>query len=136
MVVYFAHSAGTDGPSEEIRVSCLWRDPEVPGTVLVPGWPSVFPKCFKYVKGFTVLLTPDQGLMKGANGVVIVNSYKMETLPKRRLHFLFDLLGDGFYAAFPDALAWRVFSPRVLTLICLGLASAFLASLISSTPLL
>jgi hypothetical protein len=39
-----------------------------------------------------------------------------------------------FYAALPGALASRVFSPPTLTLICLGLASAFLASLIFSTP--
>ena len=38
------------------------------------------------------------------------------------------------YAALAGALASRVFSPPTLTLICLGLASAFLASLIFSTP--
>src|SRR5580704_6399361 len=39
------------------------------------------------------------------------------------------------YAALPEAMASRVFSPPTLTLICVGLASAFLARLIFSTPL-
>src|SRR5271154_4425360 len=40
-----------------------------------------------------------------------------------------------FYAALPDALASRTVAPPTLTLICVGLASAFLAKLIFSTPL-
>ena len=40
-----------------------------------------------------------------------------------------------FYAALPGAFASRVFSRPTLTLFCLGLASAFLANLIFSTPL-
>jgi len=50
------------------------------------------------------------------------------------------LSATACYAALPGALASgalasSVFSPPTLTLICLGLASAFLASLIFSTPL-
>jgi hypothetical protein len=40
-----------------------------------------------------------------------------------------------FYVALPGALASRVFSLPTVTLICLGLVSAFLARLIFSTPL-
>src|SRR5580658_5020858 len=40
-----------------------------------------------------------------------------------------------FYATLTGALTSRVFLPPTLTLICVGLASAFLAKLIISTPL-
>ncbi len=39
------------------------------------------------------------------------------------------------YFGLPTCLASRIFSPPILTLICLGFASAFLASLMFSTPL-
>ena len=39
-------------------------------------------------------------------------------------------LAPEFYAALPDALPSRTFAPPTLTLICVGLASAFLAKLI------
>jgi len=42
---------------------------------------------------------------------------------------------SGAYAALPRTLASRVFSLPTFTLICLGLASAFLARVIFSTPL-
>src|ERR1700732_233966 len=50
-----------------------------------------------------------------------------------RLPFLTDH-SQVFYAALPEDMASSVFPPPTLTLICLGLASAFLASLIFSTP--
>jgi hypothetical protein len=50
-------------------------------------------------------------------------------------HLPFLSLPPGFYAALADALASRVFSPPTFTLICVGLASAFLARLIFSMPL-
>ena len=55
-------------------------------------------------------------------------------LSESRLPFLSMTTPSCFYAALPGALASSTFSPPTLTLICFGLASAFLASLIFSTP--
>ena len=44
------------------------------------------------------------------------------------------VLHQTSYAALPGPLPSRVLSPPTLTLICLGLASAFLVSLIFRTP--
>src|SRR5580693_4406277 len=50
-------------------------------------------------------------------------------------HLPFLPLAPGFYAALLAAMASRIFSPPAFTLICVGLASAFLARLIFRTPL-
>jgi hypothetical protein len=54
--------------------------------------------------------------------------------PNRKPPPILTALASEVYAALLGALASSIFSPPTLTLICLGLASAFLASLIFSTP--